>query len=146
MNESIPDKYQRLPEGADEQEVIVFLLDFLEYLESKEHVNVAEIMYIFSQLAICYCWAAKQRPLEEKNAKRITNWLKKVWDPYAYQVIEDASVVINNFKIKGVLEILKDSLQNQIEPRTREVIEDCIFEIENDFPDEGVIPPSFDGP
>ncbi|MEK5145225.1 hypothetical protein [Paenibacillus sp. FSL M7-0134] len=122
---------KKLPDNMSKEQLESYLIHYLDSIENVEKINTLEMLECFSEFADRR--ANTYELLSDSFRKRVDRFVLKLWNDTSSEIVDVYSSVVVNLNLKMSYNLMKDSLERDLNEEIREIIEDTINEIGEDI-------------
>lgn len=121
----------QLPDVMPKEQLEEYFTKYLDSIEGIDKLNNLEILESFSELADRQVYTYEL--LNDTLRNRVDIFVQKLWDTTSVELVDVYSYVVINLSLKKSYELMKSSLNLELEEKVRKIIEETIDEVGEDI-------------
>ncbi|WCR26055.1 hypothetical protein L3476_22645 [Paenibacillus thiaminolyticus] len=121
----------QLPDVMPKEQLEEYFTKYLDSIEGIDKLNNLEILESFSELADRQVYTYEL--LNDTLRNRVDIFVQKLWDTTSVELVDVYSYVVINLSFKKSYELMKSSLNLELEEKVRKIIEETIDEVGEDI-------------
>ncbi|PZM64607.1 hypothetical protein [Paenibacillus dendritiformis] len=121
----------QLPDVMPKEQLEEYFTKYLDSIEGTDKLNNLEILESLSELADRQVYTYEL--LNDTLRNRVDKFVQKLWDTTSVDLVDVYSYVVINLSLKKSYELMKSSLNLELEEKVRKIIEETIDEVGEDI-------------
>ncbi|MGR6126140.1 hypothetical protein [Paenibacillus sp. SER-28] len=122
---------KQLPDVMSKEQLESYIIQYLDSIENLEKLNILETLECFSEFADRKTYTYEL--LSDSLRKRLDSFLQKIWNDTSSEIVDVYSSVVVNLNLKNSYNLMKESLNKDLDEDVRGIIEETVDEIGEDI-------------